>query len=116
MPSGVDDDVAIVRVAAVPPGNGDTSKVPVAPAGRPASEKEMTPVNPPEGVAVTVVVTEALGPVETAVGETETEKSGLYAETSSDRAAVRVSPPPVPVTVSGLVPTGVPEEVVIVRS
>lgn len=119
VPSGVDDDVAIVRSAAVPPeggGNEEAAKVPVAPAGRPETEKETAPVKPPDGVAVTVVVAEPPGPVETAAGETETEKSGLYGETTSERGAVLVSPPPMPVTVSPVVPAGVLEEVVIVRS
>ena len=85
---------------AVPAGAGPESGAneAVTPAGKPVTENERVELKPPTIVSVTVAAPEAAGVTVTVVGATERLKSGLTTERVRD--AARVSPPPVPVTVS----------------
>ena len=74
-------------------------KVAMAPAGSPEIESVTAAANPPDAVVVTVAEVEEPGVTDAAVGLTPTVKSGPV--TRSVSGAVLVSPPPVPVTVSG---------------
>ena len=74
-------------------------KVAEAPLGRPETERATRALKPPEAAAVTVVDAVPPGAVEIAGGATVRERSGPT--TTSERAPVRVRPPPLPETTSG---------------
>lgn len=85
-------------------------KVTVTPEGTPDADKEIAELNPPEGVAVIVVVPELPQATLTEVGDALRLKSPLPPApvTVRDTVVVWVTPPPIPVTVIVDVPVAVP--------
>jgi hypothetical protein len=86
-------------------------KLTVTPDGAPEADKETAELNPPEGVAVIVDVPDLPQVTLSEVGEALRLKLPPLAAavTVRDTVVVCVTPPPVPVTVTGYVPVSVDE-------
>jgi hypothetical protein len=61
VPTGVDEDVAIIRGEAPPPLIEGEEKMQVAPVGSPVQERATLPLKPPTAATDTVEETEPLG-------------------------------------------------------